>query len=100
MSVHFRSQKNVRATIMRPFLSVLTLAAILGSAGFADAQNVRPGSGSNDSPARSMMASFDRNAPGVGEPVPDIDVLDAQGNPFPLRRLKDNYSVLVFGCLT
>ncbi|CAN5905065.1 hypothetical protein BH23PLA1_BH23PLA1_14490 [soil metagenome] len=84
---------------MRHHLPAWTLAAILGGAGFSQAQDARPGPG--DSPARGMMTAFERNAPKVGQPVPDITVLDARGNPISLlEQLQGEYSVLVFGCLT
>jgi hypothetical protein len=38
--------------------------------------------------------------PDVGEQLPDITILDADGNDFHLRSLNNNYTVLVFGCLT
>ena len=38
--------------------------------------------------------------PGVGKSLPDVDCYDAEGDPFNLRSLKGNYTVLVFGCLT
>jgi len=38
--------------------------------------------------------------PKVGERLPAITIVDADGNDFHLRSLKDNYTVLVFGCLT
>jgi len=54
--------------------------------------------------AESMRARlqqrFDSTSPDVGEPLPDVTVFDADGKPFALRRLKDHYTVLVFGCLT
>ncbi len=36
----------------------------------------------------------------VGNPMPDLSVYDASGNPFSLADLKGSYTVLVFGCLT
>jgi cytochrome oxidase Cu insertion factor (SCO1/SenC/PrrC family) len=36
----------------------------------------------------------------VGMPFPEKSVYDAEGKPFELSRLRGNYSVLVFGCLT
>ena len=37
----------------------------------------------------------------LNEPVPDVTAFDESGNPFPLReKLKGQYSVIVFGCLT
>jgi hypothetical protein len=44
---------------------------------------------------------FAAAAPAVGEPAPDVTVLDADGKAHQLRTiLKGNYSVLVLGCLT
>jgi cytochrome oxidase Cu insertion factor (SCO1/SenC/PrrC family) len=37
----------------------------------------------------------------VGEPVPDVTAYDAKGEKFHLNeKLKGEYSVVVFGCLT
>jgi peroxiredoxin len=47
-----------------------------------------------------LNSSFERSAPKVGELLPDIKALDADGKPLELRSLKGHYSVLVFGCLT
>ena len=38
--------------------------------------------------------------PQAGDPLPDITVYDAQGNPFELGGVKGKPTVLVFGCLT
>jgi Ca2+-binding EF-hand superfamily protein len=38
--------------------------------------------------------------PQAGDPLPDITVYDAQGNPFELASVKGKPTVLVFGCLT
>ena len=47
------------------------------------------------------MEEFEANAPKVGEPLPDITVLDDLGNPVNIRDLAgENYKVLVLGCLT
>jgi hypothetical protein len=44
---------------------------------------------------------FAEAAPAVGEPAPDVVVLDADGKAHQLRAvLRGNYSVLVLGCLT
>ncbi len=40
------------------------------------------------------------SGPAVGDPLPDVTVLDETGKEFPLRSLRGEYSVLVFGCLT
>lgn len=40
-------------------------------------------------------------APGIGDPPPDVTIFDRDGNPVVLRDLtRENYSVLVLGCLT
>ena len=38
--------------------------------------------------------------PQAGDPLLDISVYDAQGDPFELASLKGKPTVLVFGCLT
>ena len=35
-----------------------------------------------------------------GDPFPELDVYDADGNPFNTRSLTGTYTVLVNGCLT
>jgi cytochrome oxidase Cu insertion factor (SCO1/SenC/PrrC family) len=51
-------------------------------------------------PRGSLNQRFDQAAPAIGSQVPDLTVYDADGKPFPLRQLKGDYTVLVFGCLT
>ena len=38
--------------------------------------------------------------PAVGTTIPNVELFDADGNPFRLGQLKGSYTVLVFGCLT
>ncbi len=45
-------------------------------------------------------AQFGREAPKIGDPLPNLTAYDANGNEFKLSSLKGHYSVLVFGCLT
>lgn len=52
------------------------------------------------SPAAVLEERFDREAPQVGDPLPDVAGLDADGNEFRLRSLMGHYTVLTFGCLT
>jgi cytochrome oxidase Cu insertion factor (SCO1/SenC/PrrC family) len=40
------------------------------------------------------------NVPEVGSKLPSVQVFDEQGQPFSTDRLRDQYTVLVFGCLT
>ena len=52
------------------------------------------------SAAQVLATRFDRAAPQIGDPLPDVTGLDAEGHEFPLRNLKGHYTVLTFGCLT
>lgn len=65
-------------------------------------QGFRPqgGSQAGRTTRGGLNSSFERSAPKVGELLPDIKALDADGKPLELRSLKGHYSVLVFGCLT
>ena len=41
------------------------------------------------------------NGPKVGEQVPDVTIVDDQGNPVDMRELaRGQYTVLTLGCLT
>ena len=47
------------------------------------------------------MALFEERAPQIGEPLPDLTIVDDTGNPVNVRDLPgENFSVLVLGCLT
>ncbi len=50
--------------------------------------------------AQSALAGFDAASPELGDLVPDIAILDQEGQPFELRSFKGSYTVLVLGCLT
>ena len=70
-------------------------------------QTARPDSSGGKRPAyRGLSASqllvqrFDRQAPQIGDLLPDAAGLDSDGNEFQLRSLKGHYTVLTFGCLT
>ena len=42
-----------------------------------------------------------RTAPQVGDPLPDLTIVDANGDPANLREIaREHYTVLVLGCLT
>ncbi|MFQ5741116.1 MAG: hypothetical protein ACE5JX_19105 [Acidobacteriota bacterium] len=73
-------------------VKVLAVFLLLGGLGNLWAQSMA----GRNSPVRR----FEEEAPQVGEPLPDVTVLDSRGQPFPLRNLKGSYTVLVFGCLT
>ncbi|MFQ5732349.1 MAG: hypothetical protein ACE5KM_10395 [Planctomycetaceae bacterium] len=52
------------------------------------------------SPGKVLVLRFDRSAPQIGDPLPDVAGYDADGKPFSLRSLKGHYTVLTCGCLT
>ena len=57
--------------------------------------------GMDGSSARERVISrFEREAPKLGEPLPNLEIMDAEGKPFRLASLKGSHTVLVFGCLT
>jgi hypothetical protein len=67
------------------------------NASVAQAQGGRLGAGS---PAVSPDVRFE-DAPKIGEMVPDLTIVDDQGNPANLRELTTGqYTVLTLGCLT
>ncbi len=66
----------------------------------ADGGSKAPAAQNRRSLGNRMSATFDNRGPKVGDPLPDITIFDAQGQPFRLRSLKGHYSVIVFGCLT
>lgn len=42
-----------------------------------------------------------KTGPGVGEQLPDVGLVDRDGNPVNLREMaREHYTVLVLGCLT
>jgi len=61
------------------------------------AQSQRDSTGYSD---RGPKAIFERSAPKVGDPLPELLAYDSQGEEFPLSSLRGSYAVLVFGCLT
>ena len=73
------------------FLAIL--AAVIWPGGMAPAQQ---GMGLISPDARFL------NAPGLGERIPDVTIVDDQGNPANLRELARHkpYTVLTLGCLT
>jgi cytochrome oxidase Cu insertion factor (SCO1/SenC/PrrC family) len=74
------------------------LALLLSWMGIAVAQ---PPVAADAAEARQRgISRFEREAPEIGELLPNLEVIDSQGKPFPLRNLKGSYTVLVFGCLT
>ena len=76
-----------------PMTLLLTIGGLMLGRGMAQPP-------SPESMRARLQRRFDATSPDVGEPVPDVTLFDADGKPFSLRRLKEHYTVLVFGCLT
>lgn len=69
-------------------------AAVALAATTASATKPKPG-------FRPAIERYEAAAPAVGDPMPDLAVYDAQGEPIDLGELlRENYTVLVLGCLT
>lgn len=54
-------------------------------------------------PASGQPSNRDRakfRIPSVGEPLPAVKLLDETGREFSTHDLKENHTVLIFGCLT
>lgn len=78
-------------------LQMWAIFAILVGAGFGPAKAPQP----EEKPSGDRQnRSFAERPPAVGEKLPEVTVYDADGKPFPLRKLKGSHTVLVFGCLT
>ena len=79
----------IRTCLTSYGLLVLILALFQSHSVFAQLRNGPP------------MPGFDKSAPKIGEPLPDLSIFDDKGNPVNLRELaSENYKVLVLGCLT
>ncbi len=51
--------------------------------------------------AQPVSRSFERNAPAIGDAMPDVVVYDRDGGEHRLRDLlSEHYTVLILGCLT
>jgi len=80
---------------MRPVTSLIVVSGALMASGLALAQAPAP-QGMSSADVRFAAA-----APGIGERVPDLTIVDRNGDPINLRALtRENYTVLVLGCLT
>jgi len=91
--------------MIRRLISVVVLfSAFLGvTAAFAQGpagMGMGMGMGANGQPS-AMDLRFADTAPAIGELVPDISIVDDQGNPVNMRELATGqYTVLTLGCLT
>lgn len=62
--------------------------------------NSRQGSSAGSRPGATGSSTLERAGLKVGQQMPDVTVFDANGEEFPISRVKGKYAVLVFGCLT
>ncbi len=91
--------------MIRRLSSLITFAAALLLVGVASAQ--APGgmargmaAGMGAGPT-GMDTRFMDIVPGIGEQLPDISIVDDQGNPVNMRDITTGqYTVLTLGCLT
>ena len=59
-----------------------------------------PGRSSKASMHDRMNETFLAKEPRVGDPLPDAEGFDAQGNPFALAETRGRVTVIVAGCIT
>ncbi len=60
-----------------------------------------PRGSSEDVGPQYVRGAFERSAPAIGEPMPDLTVYDPAGKELRLREvLSGRHTVLILGCLT
>jgi acetyl esterase/lipase len=86
-----------RYNIMLRLISLLLCACLqLGAIGFAQDAPI-----GRENPQERLIWQFEMSAPRIGDPLPEVTIYDAEGNPVELRSfVRGHYTVLVFGCLT
>jgi hypothetical protein len=89
--------------MIRRLSSLITFAAALGFVAVASAQGpagMGMGMGMGAGPT-GMDTRFRDIVPDIGEQLPDISIVDDQGNPVNMRDITTGqYTVLTLGCLT
>jgi hypothetical protein len=87
--------------MIRRLSSLITFAAALGFVAVASAQGAAGmGRGMGAGPT-GMDTRFMDIVPDIGEQLPDISIVDDQGNPVNMRDITTGqYTVLTLGCLT
>ena len=87
--------------MIRRLSSLVTFAAALCLVSIASAQapgGMARGMGAGPS---GMDTRFMATVPAIGEQIPDITIVDDQGNPVSMRDITTGqYTVLTLGCLT
>jgi cytochrome oxidase Cu insertion factor (SCO1/SenC/PrrC family) len=87
---------------MKSRIVLLSLSLSLAVTGWAGAQEpaTKKAAAQAGAADQAMLAAFARQAPAVGERLPEVTIVDAEGQPFELASLKGHFTVLTFGCLT
>ncbi len=89
--------------MIRRLPSIVTFAVMLFLAGVASAQapgGMARGMAAGAGPS-GMDTRFMNTVPDIGEQIPDISIVDDQGNPVNMRDITTGqYTVLTVGCLT
>jgi hypothetical protein len=82
-------------TLQRVFLSLVIAGLLQSSVALAQQGMGVPG-------AERPNPRFDASAPEIGDQIPDLTIVDDQGNPVNIRELasQSQYTVLTLGCLT
>ena len=95
LSGHHRVSPVVKRIILTATTGILLFASVVTLAqGFRGLPTSGPGA------YASPNARFEI-APDIGEAPPDVEVVDRNGNPVSIRDItRENYTVLVLGCLT
>ena len=79
--------RTTNGLLQRQGAMLVAVAVAFGSLGMAEAQPI--------------SRNFERNAPAIGDAIPDVVVYDRDGEELRLRDLlSEHYSVLILGCLT
>ncbi len=87
--------------MIRRLSSLLTFTALLCLAGVASAQAPRGMAGAMGAGPSGMDTRFMEIVPDIGEQIPDVTIVDDQGNPVNMRDItRGQYTVLTVGCLT
>ncbi len=83
--------------MIQTVFATAVLSTLVTCVGVAQGQQER---GKITTKPEKQESSMTNRLPKVGTPLPDLQIYQADGKPFATGQLKDQYTVLVFGCLT
>ena len=81
-------------------LSALLMAGFMTTALMTTSSYGQPFNQGGQSGRSGVNSGFEKTAPGIGQPLPEVTLYRADGKQFLTSQLKGSYTVLVFGCLT